>query len=312
MIYIKTRVAVLYGGKSSEREVSLETGKEVINALDKDKYQVIDIEIPSDDNRKWIKKIIKNKIDLAIIALHGGIGENGSIQGLLECLNIPYIGSKVLGSALGMNKYIAKQLLSFNNIDVPTGIYLESSKKINDYEISKLNYPLVVKPNEEGSSVGVTIVNNVDELKRCVERLEKDILIEEYINGTEVTCGVIENNDKLIALDVLEIKSTSDFYDYKAKYEDDTTVIKEAILDKALIKEIKEVAIMAFKTLKAKDYARIDMIIKDKNVYVLEINTLPGMTPHSLIPKSLNLKGISYSDFLDSLINSTLYFYQKI
>lgn len=297
---MKLNIIVLLGGKSSEREVSLNTGSSFINNLDKNKYNVKAIEIPNNKDKTWIKELIDNPCDLVIIALHGGIGENGGVQGLLECLEIPYIGSQVLGSAIGMNKEITKEILTFNGINTP--------KKI-DINETNISYPVIVKPNTDGSSVGINIVHNIKEFNNAiaeVKKLNEDVLIEEYIDGLEITCGVIEKDSEIIALDVLEIKPQEQFYDYKAKYESDDTKINKANIPDTLRKEIENTAIKAFKVLKAKGYARIDMIIKDNKPYVLEINTLPGMTSHSLIPKSLELKNISYQEFLDDLINETL------
>ncbi len=152
---MKKRIAIIYGGNSSEREVSLKTGKEIINNIDKSKYKIIDIEFF--ETKHLIKKLIRNKIDLAIIALHDGIGENGSIQGLLECLNIPYSGTKVLGSAIGMDKFISKQLLIANGLMTPKYVFLNCNEEFCEETLKNFSFPLIVKPNNEGSSVGVSI-----------------------------------------------------------------------------------------------------------------------------------------------------------
>lgn len=306
---MKLNVGVIYGGRSSEVDISLRTSREIIKNLNKNKYNIIEIFIPYELDNKWIIDLINNKLDIVIIALHGGIGENGSIQGLLECLNIPYIGSGVLGSAIGMNKYITKQLLKNANIKVANSLFIKNKDKLNDIDLSNLNYPLVVKPNEDGSSVGIKIVNNFEELIEGINKIRKlgqDILIEEYIKGNEVSCGVIETINGIEALEVLDIKTNSTFYDYDAKYKDNNTYIDVSSLDKDIVDKIKKTARRVFITLNSKDYARVDMIVNDNGIYVLEINTLPGMTSHSLIPKELNIKKISYSEFLDNLIESKL------
>ena len=306
---MKLNVGIIYGGRSSEVDISLSTSREIIKNLNKDKYNIIEIFIPYELDNKWVLDLINNKLDIVIIALHGGIGENGSIQGLLECLNIPYIGSGVLGSAIGMNKYITKQLLKNANIKVANSLFIKNKDKLNDIDLSNLNYPLVVKPNEDGSSVGIKIVNNFEELIEGINKIRKlgqDILIEEYIKGNEVSCGVIETINGIEALEVLDIKSNSTFYDYDAKYKDNNTYIDVSSLDKDIVDKIKKTARRVFITLNSKDYARVDMIVNDNGIYVLEINTLPGMTSHSLIPKELNIKKISYSEFLDNLIESKL------
>lgn len=306
---MKLNVGVIYGGRSNECDISVNTGMEIINNLDSSKYNIVKIFIPYELDNKWVLDLINNKLDIVIIGLHGGIGENGSIQGLLECLNIPYIGSDVLGSAIGMNKYITKKLLESNNIKTPKYLFIKNRDKIDKKNYSKLDYPLVIKPNEEGSSVGVMIVNNVRELMRGLKKLKRlgyDILVEEYISGNEISCGVIEDGNEIEVLDVLDIKPNSIFYDYKAKYDDDKTYIDISSLSEDIVSKIKDIAKEVFITLNSKGYARVDMIVSDNDIYVLEINTLPGMTGHSLIPKELKLKNISYGEFLDNLIVNRL------
>lgn len=306
---MKLNVGVIYGGRSNECDISVNTGMEIINNLDSSKYNIVKIFIPYELDNKWVYDILNNKLDIVVIGLHGGIGENGSIQGLLECLNIPYIGSDVLGSAIGMNKYITKKLLESNNIKIPKYLFIKNSDKIDKKNYSKLDYPLVIKPNEEGSSVGVMIVNNTRELMRGLKKLKRlgyDILVEEYISGNEISCGVIEDGNDIEVLDVLDIKPNSIFYDYKAKYDDDKTYIDISSLSEDIVSRIKDIAKEVFITLNSKDYARVDMIVSDNDIYVLEINTLPGMTGHSLIPKELKLKNISYGEFLDRLITNRL------
>lgn len=306
---MKLNVGVIYGGKSSEHDISVSTGREIIYNLDSNKYNIVNIYISNDIDNKWVLDLINNKLDIVIIGLHGGIGENGSIQGLLECLNIPYIGSDVLGSAIGMNKYITKKLLEVSNIKTPKYVFIKNKDKVDKNMFRMLSYPLVIKPNEEGSSVGVMIVNNYRKLISGIKKLKKlgyDILVEEYIKGNEVSCGVIENSNDIEVLDVLDIKSNNLFYDYDAKYNDDKTYIDITSLDKDIVSNIKDIAKRVFISLNSKGYARIDMIVSDKDIYVLEINTLPGMTEHSLIPKELKLRDISYKEFLDNLIINRL------
>lgn len=306
---MKLNVGVIYGGKSCEHDISVSTGREIINNLDSNKYNIVKIYISNDIDNKWVLDLINNKLDIVIIGLHGGIGENGSIQGLLECLNIPYIGSDVLGSAIGMNKYITKKLLEVSNIKTPKYVFIKNRDKVDKNMFRMLCYPLVIKPNEEGSSVGVMIVNNYRKLISGIKKLKKlgyDILVEEYIKGNEVSCGVIENGNDIEVLDVLDIKSNNLFYDYDAKYNDDKTCIDITSLDKDIVSNIKDIAKRVFISLNSKGYARIDLIVSDKDIYVLEINTLPGMTEHSLIPKELKLRDISYKEFLDNLIVNRL------
>lgn len=314
----KIKIALLSGGNSTEREVSFKTSDEMYKNLDKNKYNVEIIDIPIKPSNEWIIKLIQSKSDIVISALHGGEGENGTIQGLLECLNIPYIGTKVLGSALGLDKNLSKQIMRFNHIPVADDLFIKLNNEVGNFnndiityedEINKMGYPLVVKPNNGGSSLGITIVNNPEELLNAinlVKQLKDDILIEKYIQGREVSCGLVENENGIEVLTVLDITSNGSFYDYKAKYEDEKTKIVFSTLPKFLQDMIQEIAKKVFIILRCSGYGRVDMIVHEEQIIVLEINTLPGMTSHSLIPKAIQAKGISYSNFLDSLIKFEL------
>lgn len=303
----KINVVLIAGGNSSEREVSFKTSDEMYKNLDKNKYNVDIIYIPNEHSNHWIIKLIQNKPNIVISALHGGNGEDGTVQGLLECLNIPYIGTKVLGSALSMDKYLSKQIMKFNHIPVADDIFIKVDEDIINYEdkINKIGYPLVIKPNNGGSSIGISIVNNKQELINAVNKVKKlndDILIEKYIQGREVTCGLVENKTGVDVLTVLDISTSSAFFDYNAKYEDNNTKIVFSTLPEFLQKMIQEIAKKVFIILKGRGYGRIDMIVHEEQITVLELNTLPGMTSHSLIPKAIQANGLSYADFLDSLI----------
>lgn len=307
----KIKVALIDGGNSTEREVSFKTSNEMYKNLDKNKYDVQIITIPNNNINDWVMELIKSKADIVLSALHGGSGEDGTVQGLLECLNIPYVGTKVLGSALSMDKHLSKQIMQLYNIPVAQDVFIKLNEEFKNYEddINKLGYPLVVKPNKGGSSIGITIVNTKQELIKAIDlvkQLKDDILIEKYIQGREVTCGLVENKTDIEVLTVLDISANSTFYDYKSKYEDDTTKIVFSTLPKFLQDMIQEIAKKVFIILKCKGYARVDMIVHQEQVVVLEINTLPGMTSHSLIPKAIEAKGLSYSQFLDTLINFEL------
>lgn len=307
----KIKVALIDGGNSTEREVSFKTSNEMYKNLDKNKYDVQIITIPNNNINDWVMELIKSKADIVLSALHGGSGEDGTVQGLLECLNIPYVGTKVLGSALSMDKHLSKQIMQLYNIPVAQDVFIKINEEFKNYEddINKLGYPLVVKPNKGGSSIGITIVNTKQELIKAIDlvkQLKDDILIEKYIQGREVTCGLVENKTDIEVLTVLDISANSTFYDYKSKYEDDSTKIVFSTLPKFLQDMIQEIAKKVFIILKCKGYARVDMIVHQEQIVVLEINTLPGMTSHSLIPKAIEAKGLSYSQFLDTLINFEL------
>jgi D-alanine-D-alanine ligase len=279
----KLRVAVLMGGISSEREVSLISGKGVFDNLDRKKYDPVLIDVPRE-----LEKI--KGCEMAFIALHGKGGEDGQIQGYLETLGIKYTGCGVLASAIGMDKKYFKELLVSKDILVPE-------------TVSKA--PCVVKPVCGGSSVGVSIVEKNEDLAKAIQLAKKyddEVIIEEYIKGVEVTCGVW-GKDKMEALPVVEIIPKNKFFDYESKYSDGgAEEICPARLSEAMTKKVQGITVEVFKAIKGRGYARVDMIIKRKEVYVLDINTLPGLTPNSLLPKEARAVGMSYPQLLDRII----------
>lgn len=304
----KLKLVVLYGGSSNERDVSFMTYKSVMESLNKEKYKIYDIEVPKDLNdHNWVYKLMEVKPDLVFIALHGGLGENGSLQGLLDCLNIPYVGTGVLGSALGMDKRVSKKLMRVACIPVPDDVFIKKNEDYTKYlkDINSIGYPVVVKPNTGGSSIGIVVAVDEGGLEKAIKNIQKmgdDILVEKYIEGREVTCGIIEANDGIEVMNVLDIGTTEGFYDYKARYEDDRSRIDFSTLPEYLQQMIKEIAKKAFNILRCKDYARLDMIVSEEQVFVLEMNTLPGLTSRSLIPHALEGGGKNLTEFLDELI----------
>lgn len=308
----KIKLVLLMGGSSSEREVSLMTGEKIIANLDKNKYDFLVINVPKDSSNEWIKNIIDFKPKIVFNALHGGPGENGSVQGLLDCLNIPYVGTKVLGSAIGMDKYLSKIILKARHIPVPDDVFIGASENVDIYieSIRAMGFPVVVKPNLGGSSIGITIVKEEKDLfnaVKIVQDMKDDVLIEKFIDGKEVTCGIIEDDKGISVMPVLDIGTNEGFYDYNAKYVNINTEIYFSTLPEFLQVMIKEIAKKTFKILKCTGYARVDMIVHEEQVYVLEVNTIPGMTSRSLIPFSLEKNGESFGEFLDDLINFELH-----
>ncbi len=318
----KTRVAVLRGGPSSEYDVSLVTGAAVLEHLP-DKYEKHDILI--DKKGVWHRDGLPKKpadamrgIDVVVIAMHGEYGEDGKVQKILDGINIPYTGSKALASALGMNKMLSKKAFIENDILTPESLYVELGDDIEaDFEEILKSFPLpaVVKPNAAGSSVGVSIARDRDELlaglKKAAEVSDK-ILIEQYIPGREATCGVIENfrDQDIYALLPVEIipREDQDFFDYESKYSE-TKGAKEvspANFDHKTTKKIQDMSIAAHKALGMRHYSRSDFMISPEGVYLIEINSLPGMTPTSLLPKSLEAVGATFPQFLEHLVNLAL------
>jgi len=301
----KLTIALLAGGISSEREVSLNSGRQVFEALDKEKYHVIQYD-PKTDLGKLTADA--SQIDAALIILHGKYGEDGTVQGLLDLLGIPYQGAGVLGSAVAMNKLASKQLYEKAGLSVPPYISVRKGDVIDIKRcLEKLGLPLVIKPVSGGSSIGMSIVKSEDSLKDAVDKAflyDDTILIEKYIKGIELTGGVIGNDD-LQALPIIEIVpgESYEFFDYHAKYTPGATrEICPANIDDALTKKAQNYAKTAHKALFCKGYSRTDMIFSGEELYILETNTIPGMTRTSLLPLAAKTAGISFSQLLDRLI----------
>ncbi len=311
----KIKLALLSGGVSSEREVSLNSGKQVFDALDKDKY-----DIALYDPKTDLKQLVMDArtIDAALIILHGPFGEDGTVQGLLDLLDIPYQGAGVLGSAMAMNKLVAKRL--YDGAKVPTPSYLSffMNEEIDTAKVvGALGLPIVVKPACAGSSVGMTIVKDEKNLSDAIKlAFENDdcVILEKYINGIELTCGVLGNDD-IEALPVIEIVPGDghEFFDYEAKYvAGETTEICPARIDDDTTKQVQKLAIEAHKALFLKGYSRTDMILKDNELSVLETNTIPGMTATSLFPQSAQVAGYTFTQTLDKLIQLSIEEHKKL
>ncbi|OGR12522.1 MAG: D-alanine--D-alanine ligase [Desulfobacterales bacterium RIFOXYA12_FULL_46_15] len=310
----KIRLALLSGGISSEREVSLNSGRQVFDALDKNRYDIAQYDPKTD-----LKKLVTDaeSIDAALIILHGPFGEDGTVQGLLDLLDIPYQGAGVLGSAIAMNKRVSKKLFETAQIPIPAYFSFSMNDTIDIPEITgALGLPLVVKPACAGSSVGMTIVKNGKDLKAAVDLAfthDDTILIETYIKGIELTCGVL-GNDTLEALPLIEIIPGEgyEFFDYTAKYTAGATrEICPARIDEAITKKAQELAVKAHQALYLKGYSRTDMILSGKNLFVLETNTIPGMTATSLYPQSAQAAGLSFTELLDRLIDLAMAEHEK-
>ena len=295
------RVGVIMGGVSSEKQVSLMTGEEMIAHLDKSKYEIVPIKL--NDKKELVEK--GRNLDIALLALHGEYGEDGTIQGTLETLGVPYTGSGMLSSSICMDKNMSKKMIRYEGIQTPDWIHLSNMEELQLDEIDKMGYPLVVKPNSGGSSVGVKIVYDKDSLLSSLEHVFKwdsEIVIEKYIKGEEITCSILDGN----LLPIISIQHTAEFFDYHAKYDDIATIEEVVELPAITHERVAEAAMTCYKALKCSVYARVDMIIKDGIPYVMEVNTLPGMTQNSLLPKSAHAAGISYNKLLDIIIETSL------
>ncbi|NRR02722.1 D-alanine--D-alanine ligase [Brevibacillus sp. RS1.1] len=297
------KIGVIMGGISSEREVSLKTGQEMINHLDRSRYEAVPIVVTQ--RADLITQVQQAGIDFALLALHGQYGEDGTVQGALETLGIPYTGSGVLASSLCMNKQLSKMLLKTAGIQTPAGLYW---KDVYDPQaVEQLGYPVIVKPNLGGSSIGVQLVQNEKELLSAVQEasyLDQGILIEPYLKGTELTCAILDGE----VLPLIGIRSAhSEWFDYRAKYEDGGAEEKVIELPPVIQQRVQEAALASYQLLQCKVYARVDMILCQDMPYVLEVNTLPGMTANSLFPKSAAAAGMTFTQVLDRIIASSLH-----
>ncbi len=305
----KLRVALLMGGLSNERDISLKSGAEVQKALDPKRYETTIYDL-----KDSLSRLVADApmIDVALIILHGRYGEDGTVQGLLELLGIPYQGSGVLGSALAMNKRLTKALYRQEGLSVARDwvVRREDDREL-DPLVDKLGWPIVVKPNTEGSSIGIRIAKNSKELSEYIEQafvLDSEVLLEEYIKGREITGGVLGNRI-LQALPIVEIIPSEGyaFFDYDAKYKEKASQeICPAELPESTTRMAQEYALQAHKALGLRGYSRTDMIVRGEEIILLETNTIPGMTRTSLFPQAAQAAGLTFGALLDRLIEMAL------
>lgn len=302
------KIAVLYGGVSGEREVSLSSGKGIIAALKSNHHEVIGI----DFDPKNIEELINLDVDLVFIGLHGKYGEDGRVQGLLDMLGIPYVGSDVLSSALAMDKDKAKQIFHSCQIPVANSRAYRVTAHHNCQEIKNkiktvFTPPFVIKPNREGSTLGLTIVNDYGQIEQAIKNAAASddvILVEEFIKGTELTVPVLGEIGQEKALPVIEIVPKNEYYDYESKYSvGGSEHIIPARLDEKTTRTLQEYAVRAHQALGCKTYSRVDFMLNENNVpIILEVNTLPGMTPTSLFPDAAKSAGISYEEMIETFV----------
>ena len=299
---------LLKGGASSERNVSLWTAATITESLGRLGVHFVEIDALDQD---WLEKIIALAPRCVVISLHGPFGEDGTVQKLLEEQSIKYSGSTSLVSALAIDKQATKKMVAQLEIAVP---YSENTV-LHGIPSWEGEYPVVVKPNKEGSSFGVVIAKDKNEMKAAVQaafQYGQDVLLEEYIEGKELSCGVINLFGKIQALPLIEIKPKQGFFDFSAKY---TAALCEEVcpanLEKSITEKIQGQSAHIFEYLNISQYARIDWILKEGKPYFLEINTLPGMTKTSLINKELAVAGIPFDLFIKHLISVQMYILLK-
>lgn len=307
------------GGPSHEHEVSLKSGEMVLKHLNPERYDVKKVLITKSGEWEIQPNNLKNYADVVFVALHGPYGEDGTVQEILESVGISYTGSGPKESALAMNKYLTTRYLKESGVNVPLTFLITKSdwenepamvvQKIKHY----LGYPIVVKPNNSGSSVGITIVNKEERLTPAfVEsfNISRETLIQEFIRGRELTCGVLDwgiPGTEFALLPTEIIPKVSHFFDYKAKYEEGGSdeITPPAGLPEFVVKKVRETALRVHHLLGCRSFSRVDMILDKKGeLFVLETNTIPGLTTQSLLPKAVVASGITFSDFLDRLVHA--------
>ena len=303
------RLALIAGGRSGEREVSLAGAAEVEKALDQNKYRVTRYD-PATDLARLAADA--DSIDVAFVLLHGRFGEDGTMQGFLEMLGIPYQGAGVLGSAMAMDKNLAKTMYRLH--DLPVADWRMADRADIDAPeqlVDALGLPLVIKPVREGSSLGMSIVNQPEELTPALEKAfahDHEVMVEQFVSGREITVGVI-GNETPEALPLVEIIPGEEFafFDYQAKYEQGASrEICPAEVDESIRIKAQHYALTAHKALHLRGYSRTDMIVRGDDLVLLETNTIPGMTPTSLLPQAAAAHGLDYSALLDRLIELAL------
>ena len=340
----KKKIGVIFGGCSTEYNVSLESAYSVITNINKEKYDITLIGITKEGdwfkfegdlenikNDNWLQKgkctkvvISSSKSDKGIIeiennntnlikldaifpVLHGKNGEDGTVQGLIELSEIPLIGCDILSSSLCMDKYLSHKLVQSYGIKVANSILINGKTKDIDKEIQKLNFPLFVKPVRAGSSFGITRIENETEIEQAIKealKYDTEIIIEENINGIEIGCAILGNED-LIVGEIDEIELSNGFFNYTEKYTLKTSQIHvPARIDKEIVQKAKETAKQIYKILKCKDFARVDMFLTPNNeIYFNEINTIPGFTSHSRYPNMMKQIGMSFEELVDKIIS---------
>lgn len=291
------KIGVLCGGTSSEREISLKSGKAVYDAIKKLGFNVVLIDV----DKNIAQELIKKKIDVAYLTLHGPMGEDGTIQGMLEIMKIPYTGCGVFSSSASMDKIISKKLFEYAGIPTPKWFSVDKKTKNND----SLSYPLVVKPATQGSAIGISIVKNKKEYDKALNlafKYDCRVLVEKYVKGTEITVSVLNGK----SLPVIEIIPDGKFYDFKSKY----TVGKSKHLipprlSKNIILQAQKIGEKVYSEFLCRGTCRVDMIVdKNNQIWVLETNTLPGMTETSLFPDSARASGMSFEKLVLEILKA--------
>ena len=292
------KIGVLYGGISAEREISLKTGGAVLKALTDLGYTAVGIDVGLDLPRQMKDAAI----ELAFIALHGRFGEDGRVQGLLEMLQVPYTGSGVLSSSLSIDKVATKQMLLYHELPTPGFEVIKTKGQAEKLLKNCRHFPLVVKPAREGSTIGISIVQSLEALRHGIDTaaaLDATVLIEEYIDGLELTVSVLNGE----ALPIIQIVPKSGFYDFHSKYTPgQTEYLLPAPIDAGVYIQMQQAAIAACEALGCRGAARVDFMLREKQFYCLEVNTIPGMTETSLLPKAAKEAGLDFRQLVEKIL----------
>jgi D-alanine-D-alanine ligase len=291
------KIGVLCGGISSEREISLKSGKAVYDAIKKSGFKVVLIDV----DKNIAQKLIKEKIDVAYVTLHGPMGEDGTIQGMLEIMEIPYTGCGVFSSSASMDKIVSKKMFEYAKISTPKWLAVHKGTEHN----SSLAYPVVVKPATQGSAIGISIVKNKKEYNKALNlafKYDARVLIEKYIKGTEITVSVLNGK----ALPVIEIIPDGKFYDFKSKYTlGKSKHLIPPRLPKNIILQAQKIGEKVYSEFLCKGICRVDMIVdKNNKMWILETNTLPGMTETSLFPDAARASGMSFEKLVLEILKT--------
>ncbi len=299
---LKTKkIAVLMGGLSAERDISLRTGNAVLSALQEAGYEAFGLDV----GRDVAVKLMERKVEVAFIALHGRYGEDGTIQGLLEMMQIPYTGSGVLASSVAMDKVTTKKILLYHELPTPGFQVYRKGEDLEKFLALCRHFPLVVKPAREGSTIGISIVKDVMALRAGIDaalKFDDLVLVEDFIQGMEVTVGILGGE----ALPIIQIAPKGGFYDYHAKYTvGQTEYILPAPLDGAVYDRIQQVAMEVYRVLGCVGAARVDFMVREKEFFCLEANTIPGMTETSLLPKAARHAGIEFGELAQRILEES-------
>jgi len=292
------KIGVLLGGVSGEREISLKTGTAALEALLSLGYTAVAIDVGHD----LPQRLQDEKIDIAFIALHGRFGEDGRVQGLLEMMQIPYTGSGVMASSMTIDKVVTKQLLEYHGVATPMYDFIRPGELATDLLARNKLMPVIVKPSREGSTLGISIARNKDELASAIEiagNLDGTVLVEEFIDGKELTVSVLNGK----ALPIIQIEAKSGFYDYQAKYvTGDTKYLLPAPIEASIYQLVQNDAVAVCRALGCRGAARVDFMLSAEKYYCIEVNTIPGMTATSLLPKAAHEVGISFTELVELIL----------